>query len=97
MDILWLMYLLLLLGLQLFVPVLLIRRFKWSGILSAMGFTFLLHGVFFLNRKILNPDMELDIVQMIFVIVPLGLGLVYCLISILIAGALENRAAIRKG
>ncbi len=73
------------------MPVLLIRRFKWSGILMALAFTCLLHGVFFLNRLRLEREIEWDIVQGLVIIVPLGLGLVYSLIAIVIAGALEQR------
>lgn len=97
MEILWRVYLVLLLVLQLLMPVLLIRRFKWNGILLAMGFTCLLHGSFFLSRKMLSPEMEQDMVQTIVVLVPLGLGLVYSIISIPIAGILENRAEKRSG
>jgi len=96
MEKLWLAYLLLLVFLQLVAPVLLIRRFKYMGILAAFGFTVLLHAVFFLTRTSLDSEIDMDLIHFILMAVPLGLGLVYCLISIAIAGALENRAAKRS-
>ncbi len=95
MEILWQFYLLLLVSLQLVTPVLLIRRFKFTGILAAFGFTVLLHAIFLLGRVSLDSEIDFDIIQQAVIFVPLGVGLVYCLISIPIAGALESRAAKR--
>ncbi|MGV3754715.1 MAG: hypothetical protein ACO1QS_04990 [Verrucomicrobiota bacterium] len=96
MEMLWQAYLLLLVFLQPVTPVLLIRRFKYMGILAAFGFTVLLHTIFLLGRVSLNQEIDFDIIQQVVIFAPLGMGLVYCLISIPIAGALENRAAKRK-
>ncbi len=76
---------------QLIGPVLLIRRFKWLGIVGAFAFTVALHYAF--HRVCVAHDAEAANAYgaAVFSFVMLALGLVYCLIAIAIAGAFSAR------
>lgn len=82
---------------QLVVPVLLIRRFLWQGILGAFAFTAALHYTF--HRVCVARDAENATAYgaVVFSFVMLALGLVYCIIAIAIAGAFSSRNATKEG
>ena len=72
---------------QVIAPVLLILLFKWKGILGAFLFTAALHYTFRRIWVALDPNAANAYIAGPFTFVMLGLGLVYCLIAIAIAGA----------
>jgi hypothetical protein len=75
---------------QLAVPVLLVRFFKWKGILGAFAFTAALHYAF--HRVCMARDAEAASAYgaVAFSFVMLTLGFVYCLIAVAVAGALAT-------
>lgn len=79
---------------QLVIPVLLIRRFRWQGILGAFAFTAALHYGF--HRVCVAHDAEAATAYgaVVFSFVMLALGLVYCLFAIVIAGVFSRRESV---
>src|SRR4051794_20826710 len=82
---------------QLIVPVLLIRRFRWQGILGAFAFTAALHYGF--HRVCLARDAEAATAYgaVVFSFLMLAVGLVYCIVAIAIAGAFSPRQTTQDG
>jgi hypothetical protein len=82
---------------QLVIPVLLIRRFRWQGILGAFAFTAALHYGF--HRVCIARDAETATFYgaVVFSFVMLAVGLVYCIIAIAIVGAFSPREAAKDG
>ena len=76
---------------QLVVPVLLIRWFRWQGIFGAFALTTALHYAF--HRVCVARDAEAATAYgaVVFSFVMLAVGLVYCIIAIVIAGAFSPR------
>ena len=82
---------------QLVIPVLLIRRFRWQGILGAFAFTAALHYGF--HRVCVARDSEIATAYgaVVFSFIMLAVGLVYCIIAIAIAGAFSPQEAAKDG
>lgn len=81
---------------QLVAPVLLIRRYRWVGILAAFGFTALLHYAFHMVCVARDAEAASAYGAAPFTFVVLALSLVYCIIAISIAGAFEARAERKR-
>lgn len=76
---------------QLVIPVFLIRRFMWQGILGAFAFTTALHYAFHRVNVARDADAATAYGAVVFSFIMLALGLVYCIIAIAIAGAFSPR------
>jgi len=76
---------------QLVGPVLLIRFFKWRGILGAFAFTAALHYGFHKIWVAHDSEAATAYNAAAFSFAMAALGFVYCLISIAIAGAFSRR------